>query len=148
MATSYDSVYDLALMMIDDYELTRLYNDSQANFYTYMKGLLILSIPDFHKCKQDLSNRSDSTGTFNVTLTDLEKSILASLMTKYWLKKKINDATQIQNNLQTRDFKTFSQAENLKEKKNWYMNVVEEINHMITMYVINDSTWLPQTPSV
>lgn len=147
MGTTYESIYDLSLMMIDDYELTRLYNDSQANFYTYMKGLLLLSIPDFYKCKQDLSDRVDSTGLFNITLTDVEKQILALLMTKYWLKKKVNDTTQIQNNLQTRDFKTFSQAENLKEKRNLYMSMVEEINHAITAYVINDVTWLPQTIS-
>lgn len=97
--TSYSEIFDLFLMTVDDYELTELFSYSEEDFNNYLQGLLILAIPDFINCKQDLTQRDNINGTFLVGLSDMEKSILAKLMVKYWFKKKIQDVTQFQGKL-------------------------------------------------
>ena len=82
--TQYTDIYDLFTMMIDDYELIELYQSSEEDFSTYLRGFSSLAISDFPQCKKDLSKRDDSANEFLIELDDIEKSILAKLMAKYW----------------------------------------------------------------
>ena len=80
--TTYDEIYDLFTQVVDDYELAELYNASVEKFQTYLQGFLMLAIAEFSKCKKDLSNRDDLEAHFNITLSDVEKTILSKLMHK------------------------------------------------------------------
>lgn len=140
--TSYDNIYDLFLLMIDDYELTELYNADPTKFFTFLHGLLMLAIPDFSKCKKDLSLRDNENSTFLVTLNDVEINILAKLMTKYWLKRKIQDITQMQVKLNDRDFSHFSEAQNLTAKREYYNIVTEECDRIMSNYGYENAKWL------
>ena len=140
--TTYDEIYDLFTQVVDDYELKELYDVSPRDFQTYLQGFLMLAIAEFSKCKKDLSDRDDEEAHFNVTLTDVEKTILSKLMHKVWLKKRISNVTQIDNPLNDRDFKTHSAAQNLNAKKEYYNVVTEECDRMISEYGYSNADWL------
>lgn len=140
--TEYSDIYDLFLVMIDDYELTELYEISEDNFTNYLQGFLMLAVGDFNKCKKDLSLRDKQMKAFLVELDDVEKNILAKLMVKYWFKKKIQDVTQFQGKLNDKDFKHHSEAQNLTAKRTYYDAIREEVDQQINDYGYDNSDWL------
>ena len=48
--TTFDDIIDLALVKVNDYRLTKLYKQSEADFQTYVDGFLISAIPSFVAC--------------------------------------------------------------------------------------------------
>jgi hypothetical protein len=140
--TLYEELYDLFLIRVDDYELTQLYNISDANFRMTLQGLLMLAIPEFDNCKQDLSQRNNSTEAFLIQLTDKEKSILSKLMVKQWFSKKIQDVTQFQGKLTDKDFKQHSEAQNLTSKQSYYNTIREEVDQDMNNYGYKNSDWV------
>ena len=48
--------------------------------------------------------------------------------------KTVQDILQIQNNIQDHDFKTYSQAQNLKEKRDYLNNKKEEVSQLLIDY--------------
>ncbi len=142
--TSYSEIYDLFTMISDDYELNELYGKSENAFLSYLQGFLVFAISDFSRCKKDLSKRDNTTQMFEFDLSDLEKTILAKLMAKYWFKKKIQDVTQFQGKLNDKDFKTHSEAQNLTAKMNYYNMINEEADLDINKYLYDNSTWLTE----
>lgn len=141
MATTYDDIVSLVLVSIQDYKINKLYADSPSDFNDYMDGFLLRAIPLFSNCAKDLSDRNDNTRTFNITLTDLEKSILANLTVIEWYSKEINDVTQFNNFLSDTDYKMFSNANNLKEKRAYKNELVEQVNQQMTTYGIKNVPW-------
>lgn len=145
MATPFSAVYDQALMLIKDYRLIELYNASATDFETYLQGWLIPAIQDFKNCDQSLLYED---GSFAVTLTDRNIVILAKLMLKYWLKKELDDITQMNLHISDRDFKIYSEAMNMAEKRKRYDTLREELAQELTEYSldsINWSNWLSGT---
>ena len=117
MATTLDQIADLFLAKIQDYKITTLFQTSGSEAVnTYVEPWLLDSIDDFSLiCDQTLSYDTD-TQVFSLDLSQKNKNVLARLMQKYWLEKEINNIIQMQNHLQDKDFKTYSAANNLKEK--------------------------------
>ena len=101
LATPYSDIIDLAMIRLTNYELDALKASSPTNFYTYMTGMLVSGIPNFTNCKQDLTDRNDTTMTFNITLTDAEKDILSLLTSIQVLEKEIFDIGRYEIVLQT-----------------------------------------------
>lgn len=139
--TPYVDINDLFLLRVKDWRLTALYESSETDLNTYLQGFLILAIPEFANCDQDLEDRNDTTGTFNITLTTKNKVILSLLMTKKWLDKEIRDVTQMSLHVQDRDFKTFAEANNLKAKQDYAIILDEEINKTLVDYGIAHVNW-------
>ena len=139
MATPFTTIYDQFSMFVKDYRLVTLYNTSPTDFATYLSGWLIPAITDFKNCNQSLAY---ATQSFTATLTEENIKILALLMKKYWLKKEVNDITQMELHVQDRDFRTHSENANLKEKKELYAQELEELSQMLVDYGLdNDSMW-------
>ena len=139
MATPFTTIYDQFSMFVKDYRLVTLYNTSPTDFATYLSGWLIPAITDFKNCNQSLAY---ATQSFTETLTEENIKILALLMKKYWLKKEVNDITQMELHVQDRDFRTHSENANLKEKKELYAQELEELSQMLVDYGLdNDSMW-------
>jgi hypothetical protein len=137
--TTFVDIYDLFLQLINDYRLTALYTDdvanSTTNLDTLLESWLMLSIPDFETvCNQDLEDRTDASHTFDIELTTENKTILAQIMVKYWLSKEVNDILQMKLKIQDRDFHTYAEANNLKEKHTWLSKVKEEISQRLVEY--------------
>ena len=143
MATSYTTVYDSFMLKIKDYQLTALYQSSPTNFKAYLKGFLIDAIQDFvNSCRQDLTDRDDDTNfEFNIDLEDTNIYILAELMVKHWLEKEIQDTSQMKLHLTDRDFKHYSEAQNLDAKNRYHANVLERTSQLIVDYEFDETDW-------
>lgn len=138
MPTSFDEIIDLALTLIDDYKLIKLYNQSQTKFLTYCDSLLIAAIPNFFRCNQSLEYTAE-TRQFNNELTNAEISILADLWILEWFKKETQDSRKINTLLQSSgSFKSHSAAQNLKEKSTYLDGLREKVEQKITNYQLQN----------
>jgi hypothetical protein len=146
MNTTLKEIYDLFMMTITDYRLIDLYNTSEEDFENYLEAWLIFAIAEFSMCDQNL-NFDEYTKEFPVELCRENKTILATLMMKYWLQKVVNDITQMNLHITDRDFKVASEAQNLREKSA-HLNVVkEQCSQLLSDYEysrVNWSNWLNQ----
>ncbi len=116
MATSFDTIIDRALIVVDDYKLLKLINQSQENFNSWCDSFLVSAVPNFINCRQKLDYDLDKR-EFEADLTNMEISILADLWVIAWWEKETNVATRINTLLQTNNsFKTHSVSQSLKEK--------------------------------
>jgi hypothetical protein len=144
--TTFVDIYDLFLQLISDYRLTALYTDdvanSTSNLDTLLESWLMLAIPDFENvCTQDLEDRTDASETFDIVLTTENKTILAQIMVKYWLTREVNDILQMRLKVQDKDFHTYSENANLKEKSAWLSKVKEEISQRLVDYGYKNADW-------
>jgi hypothetical protein len=60
-------------------------------------------------------------------------------MKKIWLEKEIDNILQMNNLVQDRDFKTFSQGQNMKAKQERYVLMKEEVSQRLVEYGLNNS---------
>jgi hypothetical protein len=143
--TKFADIFDLFMVTIKDWRIQSLFESSVVDFENYLSGFLILAIPEFNVCDQsleyDLSKRE-----FMVSLSEENKTILAQLMMQFWLTKEVQDVNQMNLHLQDRDFKVYSESQNLREKS-FHLDKVKEYNsQLITRYSyrngINWSDWL------
>lgn len=155
--TPFSNIYDKALVVIQDYKLDALATKDYASFLLFMKGLLENSIDLFNGTLSDLSwtNRvevdTDDEGNetyyddsyFNADLTSKEQSILAMIIVYEWFLRETQDVRQFNNHLQTRDFKVFSEANNLKQKSDYSDKLREKYLYEIQQYQLNklDDFW-------
>lgn len=134
MATTYATLYDLFTVRIRDYEMDDLYTASPTNWKLYLKGFLLTAIPRFGECIQDLTDRNDTTGTFNITLTEPEQNILISLMEIAWLSKNIEDIRQINVGLNESDFRKDNIGTTIRVKMTILISLKEDTDREISQY--------------
>lgn len=137
--TPLSEVYDNFMMLAKDYRLLALYDSSSTDFENYLEGFLINAIKDFSICDQSLVY---GTGTFTETLTQKNIFILAKLMKKYWLEKEIADVTQMNLHITDRDYKIYSEAQNLTAKKSLLILEREEVSQLFVNYsLVTNVDW-------
>lgn len=141
MSTPYSDIFNLFLTSIQDYRINKLYNQSVEQMENYLIPFLIKAITNFRKCKTDLEDRDDTNKVFNQTLSTDEKVILSNLMIFEWLTKEVNDILQMRLYLQDTDFKTYSQANNLREKRELLTTMKEMVDKQIVQYSYNNFDW-------
>lgn len=135
--TSFEEIYDLALVMINDYRLNHLYKEDKEHFLVYMQGLLVNAVPMVEEgCEKALSYDLN-TKSFSENLPNKIQKILADAIVIVWFQNATNDITQVNNLLQGRDKKTFSAAQNLKEKSEYLDRLREKLRQDINDYQIN-----------
>lgn len=140
--TTYDEILDLALISIEDYHLNSLSKDSPEKFKTILQGFLIRGLPSFDNCVKDLSDRDDDNATFNFTLNDMEKSILADYTVLSWLDKEINDTRQITAMLQNKqEAHRYSEANLLNSKRARRIQIAEDAAQKKTRYGLDNTPW-------
>ncbi len=149
MGTLFEKVYDRALVIIGDYKLDNLARSDYEAFLLYLQGILERSIPDFTSCNTDLSYEEieDESGekvmAFVQDLSNKEINILSSIMVYNWFTKQVNDVTQFQGHLSNKEFKSHSEAQNLKEKSEYLDRLREKYSQDIVDYEIES---LPTSP--
>jgi hypothetical protein len=136
--TTFSEIYDRFMMLVNDYRLVALYTSSEVDFETYLQGWLEIAILEFYNCDQSLAF---SSTTFTQTLTTKNQSLLARIMVKYWLTKEVQDVTQMSIHLQDRDFRTFSEAQNLAAKSDHLDKVKEDISQALVEYSLDTNDW-------
>ena len=136
MGTTFETIYNLSLITIRDYKIDKWAKQDYNTFLQYMKGILIRAIPRFTSCLQSLEYADATTNEpyFINDLTYMEQSILADLMVEVWFFSNINDATQINMQLQGRDKNIQSADANLKQKSEYYDRLKEKISQSISDY--------------
>lgn len=142
--TPFTEIYPLALATINDYRLDSLLNDNTSDYNVFllkMQSLLVNAIPRFVNCMQSLDYTIDaddpSNSQFNNTLTVQEKSILGDYVALVWFTGVTNDITQVNSKLQGRDMKNYSEAQNLKEKTKYLIDLDERINKRVSDYQLS-----------
>jgi len=138
LATPFSTIYDQFMMFVTDYRLNELYNASVSDFETYLSGFLIPAITDFKNCNQSLSY---ATSIFTETLTEENIKILAMLMKKYWLTKEIDDITQMNLHVTDRDFRVYSESQNMREKQNRLILELENLSQSLVDYGYDNTDW-------
>jgi hypothetical protein len=142
MATTLDEINDLFLSLIQDNRVTEIYQTSGSYALNlYLEPYLLYSIDDFSPVCTQVLTYDTATQTFSLDLTQTHKNILAQIMVKYWLQREIQDLLQMRLKLQDRDFKHYSEAQNLQAKKDLYNQKQEEISAILSKYELRNTNW-------
>lgn len=142
--TTYSDVIEIVLHILHDYKLDNaIVTEDMVTlnkvFTPYIKiasGELENFDVDF-----DISQRDDVLHTFLTELTDGQQLFVAKLIVIGYLSREINDIMQMKLHLQTGDFKTFAERNNLEGKQGLKDILSEEINYKITKRGYKDYEW-------
>jgi hypothetical protein len=137
--TPYSTVFDSFMIHIKDWRLIELYQSSVTDFETYLQGFMVQSIQMFKVCRQSLL-KDDLTKTFTETLTEENITILAGLMVEKWMEKEVQDVRQMNLKITDRDFKSYAEGQNLKEKSEQWIRVREMNSQALIDYGYDDDT--------
>ena len=142
MATSATEVFDLFTMLVSDYRLDAIYTTSgSAALNTYLEAWLLFAANDFSDVCNQVLTYDSTTQQFSLVLTQENINVLAQVMTMYWAQKLLQDAIQIRNITNDHDFKPFSPAANVKEKRDLYNMKREEIKQLLVDYGYKYNAW-------
>jgi hypothetical protein len=134
LTTSYESIYSSFLGKIEDYDIQKRleleFEFAQEMLHDFLKS----AIPKFTYSIKDLSDRDDTLLQFNLTLTDMEKEILATLMVVEYLSPKILRDELLENHLGSKDYRTFSPANQIKEVRELRESFKSEANSLMIEY--------------
>lgn len=136
--TSFDQIETLALSIVEDYKLNKLFENNYDNFQKFCDGLLFNALPQFTECRQDL-NYNVETREFDVDLTNLEIYILSRYWVIAWWERENNNAAQIALKLGIKNQYSYnSESQNFKEKQNVIDKLREEVDRATQEYLLLD----------
>lgn len=146
MTTLSSTIVDAFMMRISDYRLDTIYATSGSMALNlYAETWILDAAEEFSDfCDQSLtyvSSGSATEGYFIEDLTTRNIILISKLMTKYWLGKTIRDILQMQNFVTDKDFSTFSSAQNLIAKKQYYSLLQEELSQDLMNYAYRNNNW-------
>lgn len=131
MATPYEAVYERFLPKLTDYSFANLTQEEmEASIQEYLKSAIV----KFTFCRKDLYDRDDLLKQFNEDLTGQEIEIIANLMIIDYLMPKLISADLLQQTLNSKDFKLYSQANHIKEIRNLRDMLKNETDRMMMNY--------------
>ena len=136
--TSFDQIETLALSIVEDYKLNKLFESSYDNFQKFCDGLLFNALPQFTECRQDLTYNIE-TREFDADLTNLEIYILSRYWVIAWWERENNNAAQIALKLGIKNQYSYnSESQNFKEKQNVIDKLREEVDRATQEYLLLD----------
>ena len=136
--TSFDQIETLALSIVEDYKLNKLFESSYDNFQKFCDGLLFNALTQFTECRQDLTYNVE-TREFGVDLTNLEIYILSRYWVIAWWERENNNAAQIALKLGIKNQYSYnSESQNFKEKQNVIDKLREEVDRATQEYLLLD----------
>jgi len=138
--THISEIYDNFLSKISDYSLldeSLTATEIDEELFSYFKS----ARNKFHKCKTDLKTVVDDfTGehSFTVELHPYEIEILTTLMLVEYISPNLISSETIRQTLSDKDFRIYSQANQLRELRLLKKDLKSEANKMITKYTFFD----------
>lgn len=146
--TTFNNVIDRAMFLQQDYRLDKLYVNDNKSFTMFITQFLLNSIDTFDGVLDSLSYHSEviddnTIYIFDRELTSKEIYILALGISIEWMSNNLLDITQMNLHLSTRDFKAFSEANNLQRKSEVLNAMRENYYKNITDYQLNNISSLP-----
>jgi hypothetical protein len=135
MNTKLSELYEIFLSKITDYSLidpNLMEDELNEELFAYFKS----ARTKFYKSKQSLNTVEDEVGEleFEVELTGYELEILTHLMLVEYLKPQVLSSEVLRQSLSDKDFKIYSQANQLRELNLLYRLLQKEAQKMITEY--------------
>ena len=142
--------------LFTDYKLDNLIQVDEQAFYDFLGGFLVNSIDMFDGCLSDLSYHEieetvEKDGTlvevtnyiFDNELTSKEIYILSLGVALGWYKKQLDDVTQFKLHLSNKDFKSYSEQQNLQRRLERLGAMEEDFSEEIQKYQITNLHKLP-----
>lgn len=150
--TTFNNVIDRAMFLQQDYRLDKLYVNDNKSFTMFITQFLLNSIDTFdgvldslsyHIAQVEQNEELVDIYVFDRELTSKEIYILALGISIEWMSNNLLDITQMNLHLSTRDFKAFSEANNLQRKSEVLNTMRENYYKNITDYQLNNISSLP-----
>ena len=142
--------------LFTDYKLDNLVQVDEQAFYNFLGGFLVNSIDMFDGCLSDLSfhketetiNKDNELITvtnyvFNNELTSKEIYILSLGVALGWYKKQLDDVTQFRLHLSNKDFKSYSEQQNLQRRLERLGAMEEDFSEEVQKYQLTNIDKLP-----
>lgn len=142
--------------LFTDYKLDKLVQVDEQAFYDFLGGFLVNSTDIFDSCLTDLSYHEETrviekdnkfvTVTdyvFDNELTSKEIYILSLGVALGWYKKQLDDVTQYKLHLSNKDFKSYSEQQNLQRRLERLGAMEEDLSEEIQKYQIQNLDKLP-----
>ena len=132
MATSFDSVIDMALVIIRDYKLDDLYDTDAFNLI--LQGYMLKALPKFEvssvkSLAYDLENR-----TFIEELDSIEIDIISDWTVIMWYTDQLQDVLEFKEPLRDVDFNRFATGQNLKLRQSYLEELRRKAKQDATNY--------------
>lgn len=151
--TKFKDVLDRTyLTMMTDYKLDNIKKLDEKLFYEFLGGFLINSISRFRDCfipltyhKEEIIVNEEITNTeyvFDNELSDKELYILCLGVVINWYQKELDDLTQYRLHMNSREFKTFSESQNLAKRQDRLIMLEEKFQNEITKYSLENDNIL------
>lgn len=133
--TSLYEIYEEFLSKIADYSYLDI-NVSEEEINDELFGFLKSAIRKFYKCKNSLEivENEDKDKFFKEELHPFEVEILVTLMLVEYMKPKVLSTEVLKQSLSDKDFRIYSQANQLRELSLLYRVFRAEASKMITQY--------------
>ena len=142
--------------LFTDYKLDNLVQVDEQAFYDFLGGFLVNSIDMFDNCLSDLSYHAEkrviekdnkfitvTDYVFDNELTSKEIYILSLGVALGWYKKQLDDVTQFKLHLSNKDFKSYSEQQNLQRRLERLGAMEEDFSEEIQKYQITNLNKLP-----
>jgi hypothetical protein len=143
MATSFDSVIDMALIIIRDYKLDALYETSKTDFEAVLDGYVLKAVPKFAvSCLKDLSYDVDNR-QFNADLDAIEIDILSDWTVIVWYTDQLQDVLDFKEPLRDTDFNKFASGQNLKPRQSYLDDLRKKVKQDTSNYQFQHISNLP-----
>ncbi len=130
--TSYETIYNLALNLIDDPLLAQWPEEDLEN---ELHSWMLQAIAKLPKLRSELSDRDDEAKVFNNDLSDVAKMALAMAMKREWLSPQIASITLTLQRSSKKE--SYSQTEHLKG----LMALDDSLNTQI-LKLLRDNTYV------
>ena len=143
MATSFDSVIDMALIIIRDYKLDALYDSDENSFKQVLQGYMLKGLPKFEvssikSLEYNLTNRE-----FVEDLDDIEIDIISDWTVIMWYTDQIQDVLEFKEPLSDVDFKRLATGQNLKPRQVYLQELRRKAKQDATNYQFMHMNELP-----
>lgn len=157
MRVTFKDVLDRAYTtLFTDYKLDKLVQVDEEAFYTYLSGFLCNSVDCFDGCLSDLSYhpitetiekdgelQTITNYVFDNDLSSKEVYILSLGVALNWYRKQLDDVTQFRLHLSNKDFKSYSEQQNLQRRLERLGAMEETLSEEIQQYQLNNFNKLP-----
>lgn len=143
MATSFDSVIDMALIIIRDYKLDALYESDENSFKQILQGYMLKGLPKFEvssikSLEYNLANRE-----FVEDLDSVEIDIISDWTVIMWYTDQLQDVLEFREPLSDVDFKRLATGQNLKPRQAYLQELRRKAKQDATNYQFQHMNQLP-----
>ena len=143
MATSFDSVIDMALVIIRDYKLDALYETDVEDFNLVLQGYMLKGLPKFEVSSIKPLSYDLETRTFDEDLDTIEIDIISDWTVIMWYTDQLQDVLEFKEPLRDVDFNRFATGQNLKLRQSYLAELRRKVKQDATNYQFQHISGIP-----